>query len=192
MRTIRPSTPSSATRLLTILFVALALRLPVAVEAVPITLSLDNPNAVVVQPSSGSITVNFFGTITVDPAYHLFSWGILSPYNATLTSDLGFPYPAPEFTAFVGQSGTYTGLLFWITVTSTTPLDFYGYDYLGNPCLFFVDAEPIAGGETTNASQAYSVLVTNGFSVPDYGSSMALFGMSLGGLCLFQRIARRA
>jgi hypothetical protein len=50
---------------------ALTIFAPTVGEAVPITLSLDNPNQFVAAPLSGTTIVHFSGTVIVDPNFHI-------------------------------------------------------------------------------------------------------------------------
>lgn len=63
---------------------AFAIFMPVAAKAItmdPVTITLDNPNQTVAAPSSGFITLDFSGTIVVDPNYSMISIGVDDPFN---------------------------------------------------------------------------------------------------------------
>jgi hypothetical protein len=179
------------------LLLALTALIPLAVEAVPVTLSLDNPNQSVAAPSSGFISLNFSGTLVIDPNYQASSASLNQPFNSSNSNFLTGSFDSAFLTFFgtVG-TGTYTGNFFNITVPAGTPPDLYAFQqFTSNPSLFgvvvsFVGDGLLAGPAGTpeqSASQAFSILVTNGNQVPESGSSMAFLGLSVMGIFFARR-----
>jgi hypothetical protein len=157
-------------------------------RAVPITLNLDNPNQSVGVPSNGSTTVFITGTIAIDPSYHIIGVALDSPTNAqgislTIATSLAF-----NMFQFNQGTGTFSGVILEITVPAGTPLGLYNLATdLVDPATFGIGVQSVTGGASSSASQTYSVLVTNGTSVPDGGSSFLLLSLSVVGLCFSRR-----
>ena len=170
----------------------------------PVTFSLSNPNQVTATPppSTDFITLTFSGTVVVDPNWRITGASPDIAYNSTGQARLTFIMITPAFTSFLsGGTGTYTGDIFSIDVLHGTLPDLYAFEFMSsNPSVFrlFASFEPacategcfVKGGPSTfTASQAFSVLVTNGSAVPEGGASVFLLGASVAGL-VFARRAR--
>jgi hypothetical protein len=166
----------------------------------PVTFSLSNPNQVTAAPSSEFTTLTFSGTVVVDPNWRITGASPDIPYNSQGQARLTFIMITPAFTSFLsGGIGTYTGDIFTIDVLEGTLPDLYAFEFMSsNPSVFrlFASFEPacategclVKGGPSTfTASQAFSVLVTNGSAVPEGGASILLLGASVAGLCLVRR-----
>jgi hypothetical protein len=166
------------------------------VESAPLTLTLANPNQTVALPSSGITTLDFTGSITLDPGYKLGSATVFSPSNSSGTDSLIAAFAPPFITFFsVSGTGSYTGSLFTVDVSTGTPPDLYAYRVpLPTPSTFQLSAFNNETQDQSNASQAFSVLVTDGdgTSVPDNGKTVLLFGFSAAVIYLFQRVIARA
>lgn len=87
------------------------------------TISLSTPDVTIVRPTSGSVTYDFVGTVaaTAGSAFTGFGESYPSLLNSTTMLDV-----APGTVDYSGTS-TYTGVLFTVTVASTTELGYYGY-----------------------------------------------------------------
>lgn len=160
------------------------------VEAVPLTLTLDNPNQVVAPPSSGITTLDYTGTINLDPGYKLGSATVFNPFNSSGTLSLNATFAAPFLTFFTVGTGSFSGSLFSIAVPTGTPPDLYAYrsPLFTSPSTFSLSAFNTETQDQVGASQAFSVLVTNdGRAVPDNGKTVLLFAVSAAGLYLFGR-----
>jgi hypothetical protein len=174
---------------------ALTIFAPAVVEAVPLTLSLDNPNQSVAAPPSGTTILDFSGTITVDAGYRFNPPGaafIGAPFNASGSHSLDGMITA-AFDAFFNDlststaGGTFTGTIFQIFVPAGTPPALYAYHLFPDLSDVFlrVQLDDIPNTEFT-AQEPFSILVTGG-TVPDRGSSILLLGLSLAALCSVQR-----
>lgn len=166
----------------------LAFLLPTVVEAVPITINFDNANQSVAAPANGSITITITGTITIDPSYHIIGVAYFTPHNLSHTNSL----PIATTTAFnlfqLAGTGVYTGAILEITVPAGTPSDFYGYENNSNDLATFgIGVQPVTGGASSGAEQAYSVTVTNGTAVPEGGPNLLLLGLCLAAVYLCRR-----
>jgi hypothetical protein len=149
------------------------------------------PNQSVAAPSSGITMVAFSGTVTLEPGWFQNTSSVGVPENSSHTAFL-----VPSFdSAFLGWNGfgTYSGAIFDIAVPQGAPLGLYSLNIDGSPVLLTL-AATFVGGKFVNggppaafASQAFSVLVTNGNTVPESGSSMLLLGASVAGLCCLRR-----
>ena len=159
-------------------------------QAVPISISFDNPNQTVAAPSNGFVTVAITGTISIDPSYQHIGVAYFSPTNFTHTLSLTINTSAAFNLWFANNpNGTFTGTILEISVPAGTPADFYGYEVnANNLATFGIGVQPVTGGTSTSAEQAYSVTVTNGSAVPDSGATLLLLGLT--GAILF--FARRA
>lgn len=172
--------------------------------AVPLTLSLSNPNQMTAAPSSGVTTLSFSGTVTIDPDYSPYSANFDFPYNSSSTNSLTGLFNS-NFLTFFGpgtSNGTYTGVIFTIDVPSGTPADLYAYQFMSsNLSMLTLGVARNSGGcivegcfvnggppSTFFASQAFSVNVTNGSQVPEGGSSVLLLAASVAGLLFVRRI----
>ena len=178
---------------------ALSIFAPAVVEAVPITLSLDNPNQSVARPSSGTVTLAFTGTVMIEPGFAFSGSDALavfvhSPFNFAGTHFLDVDL-SPAFVAFaidhrdIFTGGTFTGTLFNAFVTPGDPPALYAFDGgspgANGPAQVFLRVN--FGTENQfSALEAYSVRVTGG-GVPDRGSSILLLGLGLAALCCAQR-----
>jgi hypothetical protein len=154
--------------------------------AVPITLSLDNAIQSTAAPSVGAFTLTFTGTVTVDSGYHFDHAFFDAAFNSSHTNSVTGSLDAGFAIAWNGV-GTYTGALFTINVFAGTPADLYAFQQLtSNPSLFYVFAAPsednaasdVKGEPLASASQAYSVNVTNGFTVPDNDVTLILLAVT--------------
>jgi hypothetical protein len=163
---------------------AVAVLSPLAANAVPVTLTLNNPNQVTMAPSLGQVTLIFSGTVTVDPNYH-FSGAFFDPaFNNSHTNFLSGQLDAGFAIAWNG-TGTYTGDLFQIDVPAGTPADLYSVQAMSNMLSqLYVDVvlvgggtNGVDGGTVIRASQAYSVLVMNGQNVPENDTTLLLLGL---------------
>jgi len=173
----------------------------VPMAADPITISLNNPFQVTAAPSSGVTTLTFSGTVVVDSSWRLNFAFTDDAYNSSSTSFLHGLFDSAFQAFFFGPgNGTYTGNIFSIDVPAGTVPSLYAYQFMtSNPSLFRLQAFFLKdcvgdgcftdGGPSTtfSATQAFSVLVTNGVAVPEGGASVLLFGASVIGICFVRR-----
>lgn len=160
--------------------------------AMPITFTLDNPNQTVMAPASGSVLVDFTGTVTVAPKFSLNGGSIDFAFNAPLTNHLeGFFTDA--FNDFLtGGTGSFTGSIFNMIVPAGTPIDLYSFNEAGSSAMVTLFGSFNGGSRTlgeggVSASQAFSVKVIGG-TVPEGGSSLLLLGFSFALLFAGRRI----
>jgi hypothetical protein len=177
---------------------ALGIFAPAVVEAVPITLSLDNPNQSVAHPSSGTVTLAFTGTTIIEPGFAFGGFNQAHfPFNFAGTHFLNVDFSA-AFVSFFNDhtgnftGGTFTGTIFNTFVTPGDPPALYAFDGGSSPgpaqiTLTVVDAN----GVPNHAIEAFSVRVT-GVGVPDRGSSILLLGLSLAAVWSFHTLKRVA
>jgi hypothetical protein len=190
---MKTKTSSKKIALLACALLALNISAPTVVEAVPITLSLDNPNQTVARPSSGTTIVDFAGTVIVDPNFRFDLIDFDVPFNASGDS-LNPGDWEPAFLTFFNSpdGGTYTGSIFHVTVSATNPPGLYQFNVVPQfPSELFLRVIPLEGGETVSARETISVLVT-GVGVPDRGSSILLLGLSLAALWSLHALKRVA
>ena len=147
-----------------------------------ITITLDNPNATVVRPTTGSVIVDFTGTITTTPGFEMSSFAASSLWNAA--GDLiGGMTPNPTWNL--------TGILFSVTVDSTD-LGLYAFDSsFVNLAGFNFSESPIGGGWCNNTGFThYSVNVIDSIAVPE-PSLIALLAIGFMGFMFGGRKLRR-
>jgi hypothetical protein len=165
-----------------------------------LTLTLTDPNPTVVRPTSGSVSVDFEGTIT---------WSLTGPSSSTAPV-LAFPFKSDrhalqanllvsdiDIKNLINASGpSFTGShtvdLFSVTVDATSPLGLYDLDsgLAGPPTLeIFV----VAPDGFHIARSSYSVNVVNAAVVPEPATHVvALSEVALIGLGLAWRRRRAA
>jgi hypothetical protein len=182
---------------------ALSIFAPALVEAVPITLSLDNPNQSVAHPSSGTVTLSLTGTIIIEPGFAFNPPGdvvVTAPFNFLGTHHLGGALTG-AFVAFVNDhrgiftGGTFTGTILNSFVTPGDPPDLYAFTGGGpgfnQPADVFLRVADENNQNETVAREAFSIQVT-GVGVPDRGSSILLLSLSLAALWSFHALKRVA
>jgi hypothetical protein len=183
---------SPAVALIACAFLALG---SLTAKAVPITLSLDNPNQVTAAPSIGAVTLTFTGTVTVAPGYRFSGAFFDAAWNSSQTNFVTGSLDAGFAIAWNGI-GTYTGALFTINVNAGTPADLYSFMNLSsNPSQFYVHAifsdninSDVKGESEFTANQAYSVAVTQGNIVPDHDATLLLLGVTVAILYFARRM----
>ena len=198
---MKTKTTSKRIALLGSALLALSIFAPAVVEAVPITLSLDNPNQSVVHPSSGTVTLSFTGTIIIELGFAFNPPGDVlgtQPFNFLGTHHLGGAFTG-AFVTFVNDhrgiftGGTFTGTIFDTFVTPGDPPDLYAFSGGGpgfnQPADLFLRVADQNNQNETVAREAFSVQVTG---VPDRGSSILLLGLSLAALCSVNALKRVA
>ena len=177
---------------------ALAIFVPAVVKAVPVTLSLDNPNQTVAVPPSGTTMVDFAGTLIIAPGFHFegefpSSLVIDFPFNAAGSHSLTVTGNSAFLAFLLGPpfgTGTYTGSMFEVSVPTGTPVGLYAYHLFPDLAEIFVRVRNDEGPlEEFVARANFSVLVT-GVGVPDRGSSILLLGLSLAALWSFHGLKR--
>ena len=197
---MKTKTSSNRIALLCCALLALNIFAPAVVEAVPVTLSLDNPTQTVAVPPSGTTNVHFGGTLTIAPGFHFesefpSSLVIDLPFNASGTNHLEVGVN-PSFVSFLlgppPGTGTFTGLMFDVLVPAGTPPGLYAYHLFPDGAEIFVRVRNDEGPLQEFVARAnFSVLVT-GTAVPDHGSSLLLLGLSLAALWSFHALKRVA
>ncbi len=155
------------------------------------SLTLDTPNAIITRPASGTTTFTFTGTI-VNPANARANYAsLVFPYNSslnTLPSIFSSDFNAWYVGAGNANGATYSGGLFTVDVSASTPLGLY------NRTFFNAGAQPsFAIGWSNGASQQdfYTANVVSAQTgvVPE-PSEWAVIGMTattLGGLMVRAR-----
>lgn len=146
-----------------------------------VTLVLDNPNQTIAAPGTGSITVNFTGTVSFAAGYSSSNGGTLFvAYNASSSN-----YVLTQFNSLdlnlANNGGSVSGLLFTATVSSTTSPDYYGYQaFTLNPAYYSANATNDGGATNSTAFSNFSVTVTPAVT-PEPGSAALLVGMGVTG-----------
>lgn len=103
------------------LFALLASTAPAAAQ---FSVTLDNPNQIIPQPSSGVVTLDFTGTITFDAGFVLSSIMVDNPLNSSQTD---FLTALNNFSYFPPGSGT----IFSVTIPAEQLPDLYAFAAAG-------------------------------------------------------------
>ncbi len=93
-----------------------------------VTLTLDKPDQTVVVPASGSITIQFTGTLTIARGYDYAGGYLDTAWNEDETTSIPTAYGALNF-ADASNGNTIKGVLFTATISASTPPG----DYYTNP-----------------------------------------------------------
>jgi hypothetical protein len=171
--------------------IALCLGLVAApARAAFVTITLDNPNQSVTVPASGSITLDFTGTVTIAQGATFSSSTVTSAYDSV--NDFLIPSLSGLDLSPASNGGSVSGLLFTITIDPGTPPGFYSL----NPTTSVNFPEygvtaAIATGGTAFGGESYTITVNAG-AVPE-PSALALTacGAGLAALGLRHRRPRR-
>ena len=169
--------------------IALCLGLVAApARAAFITVTLDSPSQSVTVPASGSILLNFTGTVTIPQGLTFVSSTLTPAFDAA--NDELIPSLSGLNLAPASNGGSVSGLLFSVTINSTTAPGFYNL----NPTTSFPEygvTASIATGGTSFVGESYTVTV-NARAVPE-PSALALTacGAGLAALGLRHRRSRR-
>ncbi|HSD38015.1 MAG TPA: PEP-CTERM sorting domain-containing protein [Rhodocyclaceae bacterium] len=155
---------------------AAVLAAPIAANA--LVLTFDDLNPTVERPLSGSIQVNFFGTLTLDPGdiitFAQFSFPCLAP-GVCLLSGFG---PGGEF-----DEGHTIRFLSIVDSTTLTGL------YASGPNGYHLAYSNAAGQQFSTGNYIFSVNVVDAIAVPEPGT-LALAALGLAGIGAMRR--RRA
>lgn len=184
MNTATPPTPVPSLRhlfLVTMTFGLVALTPP---SAEALTLTLDDPNPVLVIPDSGSFVHIFTGTLSLDRNFSVGEAELLFPFiNGAIPglegNIINFPYPGAE------NGGTYVGGLFSFVINSTALPGFYNERFGGGPAFFSITA--MDGNNDISSSVNYTITLARSTSVPDGGFTSLLLVGALGTLGLISR-----
>lgn len=160
---------------------ALAISAPPA-QAVPVTLIVDNPHQTVARPASGTIVVDFIGTVSFGVDFH-FTEAILDfEYNRFSTDCIPTDFGPLNFSSANG--GSVTGTLFTAEVSPSTVPGLYGFHFgTSEPAIFSIEGGD--DGRFVTVMRSFSIRVTNG--VPDASNSALLLSLSLAILLGFRR-----
>jgi hypothetical protein len=142
-----------------------------------VNFNLTNPHQTVAVPNAGSVNVVFTGTVDVTSGWDVTGANVTLPSLINSAPFLGGSFD-PAFIAYVGgvtPGLDYSGNIFRITVTSTTPLGLYGFQSTtANPVQSTVTATN--GTSTFVDNEAYSVNV-----VPE-PATLAALGLGVAAL----------
>lgn len=143
---------------------------------------LDNANQTVVAPTSGSTTVTFSGTVTIDQFFSASGAFVDDPTNSMHTSSLLASLDSAFATFASGGMGTYTGTLFSVQVPALTSPDLYGFSFSGSAKVEIFTFTAAQAGETGMAVFSVDVKAPNGGPgpnpVPDHDVTLLLLGVS--------------
>lgn len=157
------------------LFVSLAGVLVSAWAAASINLNLALPYQTAVRPAAGSIFVSFIGTVDVLlPTFDVSQANLEFPMDASANILTGSFDPA--FNTYLGTNAPgvdYTGPIFSIEVTSTTPLGFYWLNGNGLSALSELTVTASNGAQSAADNEFFGVTV-----VPE-PVSLAALGLGL-------------
>jgi hypothetical protein len=142
-----------------------ALGLLVGSPAQALTVTLSAPNQTVVRPISGTVEVNFFGTVTYAAGEAALSASFSNPVYLSDNSDsvLGFTlcsgFASPCFTGG-------TGKLFSFRVASSDSLGLYGYTPIAGVSPFFRISATSSTGQAFNVDSLFSINVVESVAPP--------------------------
>lgn len=153
-------------------------------QAVPITLKIDNPNQIVFRPVDGVTVVNFTGTVTIGRGFS-FEEAILD-FDYDGLPDDGLPTSLGSLRlSKANNGGSVSGILFTALVSSSTNPGFYGFKFGGrDPAEFTVEVSN--GRRFVTSSETFSVRVV----VADTGSTLLLSAACFGLLLLWRHAAK--
>jgi hypothetical protein len=133
---------------------------PLSAQA--LSFSFDDADQLVARPAVGSVDVEFFGTLVLDPAESVTSFTLFFPYSA-LDGPLGVNLAGTIF-------GAGNARRFSIRVESTSPFGLYQFRQDRITPVALVYAYFDATGAPQSSTFDYSVEVVDGVPVPETGS----------------------
>jgi hypothetical protein len=153
-------------------------------SAIPVTLIINNPHQTIARPTSGTVVLNFTGTVSFGPDFE-FEEAILDiDYNHSSTSGIPTEFGPLNFSK-ADNGGSVSGILFTAEVSSSTVPGFYGFHFgTGDDASFSI--EGANGEEFVTKSRPFSIRVTNGTAVSDASNSALLLCVSCVGLFFVQ------
>jgi len=156
-----------------------------SVLAVPVTLRLDNRHQTIARPASGTVVVNFTGTVSFGSEFEFEEAVLDIDYNCSSTSGLPTEFGLLNFSK-ADNGGSVSGILFTAEVSAATAPGLYGFHFGTSDAASF-SIEGANGIEFVTKSRSFSILVTNGTAASDASSSVLLLGISFVSLVFVQR-----
>jgi hypothetical protein len=159
-------------------------------SAVPVTLTLDNPHQTIKRPASGTIVLDFTGTVSFDHDFHFEEAELDFDYNSSSTKGIRTEFGPVDFSD-ANNGGSVTGVLFTAEISSSTAPGLYGFEFgTKEPATLSIEG---ANDETfVTEMRSFSIRVNNGTAVPDESSSALLLGLSFVTVSLIQRRLSRS
>jgi hypothetical protein len=155
-----------------------------SVSAVPVTLTLDNPHQTIARPASGTIVLNFTGTLSFGSEFEFEEAVLDIDYNRSSTSGVPTEFGLLNFSK-ADNGGSVSGILFTAEVSASTAPGLYGFHFGTSDAASF-SIEGANGIEFVTKSRSFSILVTNGTAASDASSSVLLLGISFVSLVFVQ------
>ncbi len=161
-----------------------------SVSAVPVTLTIDNPHQTIARPASGTVVLNFTGTVSFGSDFEFEEALLDIDYNRSSTSGVPTEFGPLNFSK-ADDGGSVSGILFTAEVSSSTVPGFYGFHFgTGGDASFSIEGGN--GVEFVTKSRPFSIRVTNGTAVSDASNSALLLGVSFASLIfLLRKLSRR-